>query len=172
MIYLWVHGQHSGPFSTEELRSLWQAQQISDDALYWWEGMTDWESITAFRPPVLQPLIAASIHLSASSEIVGRPTESDLGLVATEVVFSDTGGLMSIDERASGGRSTRTEHEFAKARSLALKRLQNEAAQREASAVVDVALRYSEFSGRGGSLVVVLATGSAVRLRPRMPPAP
>lgn len=38
-------GEEKGPFTFEQLRSMWSSGQLTADTQYWQEGMSDWEPI-------------------------------------------------------------------------------------------------------------------------------
>ncbi|HJL20494.1 MAG TPA: DUF4339 domain-containing protein, partial [Sandaracinaceae bacterium LLY-WYZ-13_1] len=40
-----------GPYTTEELRTLWDAGHVQPTDEYWYEGMGGWRPVTAFVPP-------------------------------------------------------------------------------------------------------------------------
>jgi len=64
-----------------------------------------------------------------------------------------------------GGRSKASEGVLSDARKEVLKGLREEAFHLEADAVVGVDLNYSEFSGGGKSMLFVVATGTAVKMK-------
>ncbi|NTV15669.1 MAG: YbjQ family protein [Desulfobulbaceae bacterium] len=63
-----------------------------------------------------------------------------------------------------GGRSGSTEKVLRDARKLCLNGLRKEAAMIEADAVIAVKLDYSEFSGKGKSMLFLAACGTAVKI--------
>ena len=88
-----------------------------------------------------------------------------IGLVSGEAIlganiFRDLfAGIRDI----VGGRSGAYEEELRKAREIAMEDLAQEAASRGADAVVAIDLDY-ETVGQGGSMLMVTASGTAVRL--------
>ena len=67
-----------------------------------------------------------------------------------------------------GGRSASYERELSKARDIALDEMRQQAALKGADAVVGVDIDYEVLSGgmfSGGSMLMVAASGTAVRLR-------
>lgn len=87
-----------------------------------------------------------------------------LGIIAAECVF---GVNVFRDMLASvrdlvGGRSAGTQNVLKDARTQALNELKKEAVAVGANAVVAVDLKYSEFSGGSKSMLIVVATGTAV----------
>lgn len=64
-----------------------------------------------------------------------------------------------------GGRSKTAQKAFKQASDTALTELQQEAKKLGADAVVGIDIDYNQFSGHGKSMVLVVATGTAVRLK-------
>jgi uncharacterized protein YbjQ (UPF0145 family) len=102
---------------------------------------------------------------STTSVIEGRPVREYLGVVTGEVIvganiFKDLfAGIRDI----VGGRSGSYESTLRDARQTALKELQEEARALGADAVIGVDLDY-EVLGQGGSMLMVSASGTAVKL--------
>lgn len=95
------------------------------------------------------------------------PIDERLGIVASEVVigmhiFRD---LSAALRDVFGGRSGTMQTGLKQLREAALAELKIEAAKLEADAVVGVDLDYSEISGGGKSMLFLVASGTAVRLR-------
>lgn len=103
--------------------------------------------------------------LSTTPTIEGRPVTAHLGIVAGEAilganVFKDLfAGIRDI----VGGRSGSYERVLRDARGEALADLEAEAAKLGADAVVAIDLDY-EVIGQGGSMLMVSASGTAVKL--------
>lgn len=97
--------------------------------------------------------------------IEGRTIEAYLGIVTGEAIlganiFKDLfAGIRDI----VGGRSGAYEQELAKARRIALDEMSAVAAGLGADAVIGIDLDY-ETVGQGGSMLMVSASGTAVRL--------
>ena len=95
----------------------------------------------------------------------GRPVQEYLGVVTGEAilganVFKDLfAGIRDI----VGGRSAAYEKELRRARDLALAEMTTQAQDRGATAVIGVDLDY-ETIGDGGSMLMVTASGTAVRV--------
>jgi uncharacterized protein YbjQ (UPF0145 family) len=102
---------------------------------------------------------------STTTIIEGRPVREYLGVVTGEVIvganiFKDLfAGIRDI----VGGRSGSYESTLRDARQTALKELQEEARALGADAVIGVDLDY-EVLGQGGSMLMVSASGTAVKL--------
>lgn len=64
-----------------------------------------------------------------------------------------------------GGRSNATQNILKDSRKMVLNELKKEACLLGANAVVAVDLNYSEFSGGGKSMLLVIATGTAVKIK-------
>jgi len=103
--------------------------------------------------------------ISTTPTLEGRSITEYQGLVTGEAIlganiFKDLfAGIRDI----VGGRSGAYEQELAKARTIALQEMGAAAAALGADAVVGVDLDY-ETVGQGGSMLMVTATGTAVRL--------
>jgi uncharacterized protein YbjQ (UPF0145 family) len=103
--------------------------------------------------------------VTTTPSIEGRSIAEYRGLVTGEAIlganlFKDLfAGIRDI----VGGRSGAYEQELAKARTIALAEMGEAAAALGADAVVGVDLDY-ETVGQGGSMLMVTASGTAVRL--------
>ena len=106
-----------------------------------------------------------SVMLSTTHLIEGRPVAQYLGVVTGEAIlganiFKDLfAGVRDI----VGGRSGSYEKELRKAREIALEELVTQARELGADAVIGIDLDY-ETVGQGGSMLMVTASGTAVRL--------
>jgi uncharacterized protein YbjQ (UPF0145 family) len=110
--------------------------------------------------------VEVSVIVTTTAGIDGYQVTDYLGVVSGEAilganVFKDwAAGLRNL----FGGRTRGYEKELARARQEALEQLVERAAASHASAVVGISLDY-EFVGMGkGGMVMVVATGTAVRL--------
>ena len=99
--------------------------------------------------------------------IEGRPVQEYLGLVTGEAIlganiFRDIfAGIRDI----VGGRSGAYEEELRRAKQIAIREMVDEATARGANAVIGVDLDYETISmGSGGGMLMVSASGTAVRL--------
>jgi uncharacterized protein YbjQ (UPF0145 family) len=107
----------------------------------------------------------ANILTTTTTSVEGRPVQDYLGIVTGEAIlganiFKDLfAGIRDI----VGGRSGAYEEELRKARTIALEELGIAAQQLGANAVVGVDIDY-ETVGQGGSMLMVTASGTAVRL--------
>jgi uncharacterized protein YbjQ (UPF0145 family) len=103
--------------------------------------------------------------ITTTTSVEGRPVREYIGIVTGEAIlganiFKDLfAGIRDI----VGGRSGAYEEELRKARTIALDELGFAANQLGADAVVGVDLDY-ETVGQGGSMLMVTASGTAVRL--------
>jgi uncharacterized protein YbjQ (UPF0145 family) len=103
--------------------------------------------------------------ITTTTSVEGRPVQEYIGIVTGEAIlganiFKDLfAGIRDI----VGGRSGAYEEELRKARTIALEELGEAARQIGADAVVGVDLDY-ETVGQGGSMLMVTASGTAVRL--------
>jgi uncharacterized protein YbjQ (UPF0145 family) len=103
--------------------------------------------------------------LSTTPQIAGREISQYLGIVTGEAIlganiFKDLfAGIRDI----VGGRSGAYEQELRRAREIAFQELEAWAKQLGADAVVGIDLDY-ETVGQGGSMLMVTASGTAVKL--------
>ena len=103
--------------------------------------------------------------LTTTNLIEGRPIQEYLGIVTAETIiganiFKDIfAGIRDI----VGGRSGTYERVIEEARTNALRELETKAQQMGANAVVGIDLDF-ETVGSGGSMLMVVATGTAVRI--------
>ena len=103
--------------------------------------------------------------LSTTPSIEGRPIAEYRGIVTGEAIlganiFKDLfAGIRDI----VGGRAGAYEKELAKARTIAMQELEAAAVAVGADAVVGIDLDY-ETVGQGSSMLMVTASGTAVRL--------
>ena len=103
--------------------------------------------------------------LTTTHAIDGQTITEYLGVVTGEAILGANivrdlfAGIRDI----VGGRSGAYEEELRKAREIAMEDLAQEAAGRGADAVVAIDLDY-ETVGQGGSMLMVTASGTAVRL--------
>jgi uncharacterized protein YbjQ (UPF0145 family) len=107
----------------------------------------------------------ANMIITTTTSVEGRPVQEYVGIVTGEAIlganiFKDLfAGIRDI----VGGRSGAYEEELRKARTIALDELGEAARQIGADAVIGVDLDY-ETVGQGGSMLMVTASGTAVRL--------
>ena len=97
--------------------------------------------------------------------IDGRTITEYLGVVTGEAILGANivRDLFAGVRDIVGGRSGAYEEELRKARQLALEEMTAEASSRGADAIVGIDLDY-ETVGQGGSMLMVSASGTAVRL--------
>lgn len=103
--------------------------------------------------------------LTTTNTIEGRPVQQYLGIVTAEAIIGANivkdlfAGIRDI----VGGRSGTYERVIEEARTNALQELEMKAQQMGANAVVGIDLDF-ETVGSGGSMLMVVATGTAVRV--------
>lgn len=103
--------------------------------------------------------------VTTTTSVEGQPVEAYLGIVSGEAVM---GANMFKDMFAGirdivGGRSGVYEEELRRAKDLAIEEMQINARDLGANAVIGVDLDY-ETVGSSGSMLMVSASGTAVRL--------
>lgn len=103
--------------------------------------------------------------ITTTPNVEGKRIDSYLGVIAGEAilganVFRDLfAGIRDI----VGGRSSAYEKELERARTLAMEEMEAKAKALGANAIVGVDIDY-EVVGAGGSMLMVSASGTAVRL--------
>ncbi|HMO31479.1 MAG TPA: heavy metal-binding domain-containing protein [Lacibacter sp.] len=103
--------------------------------------------------------------LTTTPTIEGRPVQQYLGVVSSEAIiganiFKD---LFAGIRDVIGGRSGSYERVIEKARNSAFSELQEKARSLGANAIVGIDLDF-ETVGNNGSMLMVVATGTAVRV--------
>ena len=103
--------------------------------------------------------------MSTTTAIEGRPVREYLGIVTGEVIvganiFKD---LFASVRDIVGGRSGSYESTLREARKTSLDEIAQEALAMGADAVIGIDLDY-EVLGQGGSMLMVTASGTAVKL--------
>jgi uncharacterized protein YbjQ (UPF0145 family) len=105
------------------------------------------------------------VIVTTTTSIENRPVKDYLGIVTGEAIL---GANLFKDIFAGvrdlvGGRSGAYEKELRKAREIALGEMQQAAAELGATAVIGVDIDYETIEA-GGSMLMVTASGTAVRL--------
>ena len=105
--------------------------------------------------------------LSTTHSIPGRETSQSLGVISAECVlginvFRD---LLGVLRDFVGGRSGTHQKALREAKETCLRELAKEAEKLGADAVVGIDMDYSEISGGGKGMVLLVATGTAVKLK-------
>ena len=107
------------------------------------------------------------MHIVTTPTVAGHRVTRSLGLVSGEAIlganiFRDLfAGIRDI----VGGRSAAYEQELRKAKGIALEEMSQQARDLGANAVVSVDLDYESIQmGSGGGMLMVSASGTAVRL--------
>jgi uncharacterized protein YbjQ (UPF0145 family) len=103
--------------------------------------------------------------VTTTNTLDGQPVEQYFGIVCGEAIL---GANLMKDLFAGvrdlvGGRSATYERELARAREIALQEMQDAAAALGANAVIGVDIDY-ETLGSGGSMLMVTASGTAIRV--------
>jgi uncharacterized protein YbjQ (UPF0145 family) len=103
--------------------------------------------------------------ITTTPSVEGRPVQDYLGVVTGEAIL---GANLFKDIFAGvrdlvGGRSGAYEKELRKAREIALTELQQQASELGANAVIGIDIDYETIEA-GGSMLMVTASGTAVRL--------
>jgi uncharacterized protein YbjQ (UPF0145 family) len=121
--------------------------------------------LSVMTPAKPFPRYICSMITTTTNHIEGRPVREYLGIVTGETIiganiFKDIfAGIRDI----VGGRSGTYERVIQEARTSALSEMQDKARSMGADAVIGIDLDF-ETVGTGGSMLMVIATGTAVRL--------
>ena len=104
--------------------------------------------------------------VTTTHHVEGKKITSYFGLVSGEAIL---GANLFKDLFASitdviGGRSGSYERELRKAKNLALQEMQHEAQQLGANAIIGVDLDYETIGSGGGNMLMVSASGTAVKI--------
>lgn len=111
--------------------------------------------------------LSKDIILTTETFMPDREIAERIDVVSSECVF---GMNIFRDFFASvtdffGGRSVASQKVLRDARRACLTELRREALMVEANAIIGTTLNYSEISGKGKSMLLLVATGTAVRLK-------
>ena len=109
---------------------------------------------------------AAQVILTTAPSLEGFRIVETLEVISAESVF---GMNLFLDMFVGltdvfGGRSQTSQQVLREARRTCLSELKREAAEIGANAVIAVGMNYSEFSGKGKSMLFLVATGTAVKV--------
>lgn len=101
--------------------------------------------------------------ITTTPSVEGRPVQEYLGIVAGETIFGTNifRDLFASIRDVIGGRSEAYEEVLLKARTEALREIEERAAALGANAIVGLDFSYENV---GQSMLMVVATGTAVRL--------
>ena len=132
---------------------------------------------TAARPEKsIEPLIAEDLASAAetqalasiiiTTETTGLPVAERLGVIGAECVagFSFLKDISASFRDIVGGRSATLQRELRQGRETVLKELKLTALDMGANGLVGISIHYSEIGGTGARMVLIAATGTAVRL--------
>jgi uncharacterized protein YbjQ (UPF0145 family) len=114
-----------------------------------------------------ETLSQSRIKLTTAFTVANAEIETEIAIITAECVF----GMNIIRDMFAGmrdivgGRSEATQKVLRDARKTCLAELKKEAAAVGADAVIGVDLDYSEFSGSGKSMLFLVASGTAVKLK-------
>lgn len=114
-----------------------------------------------------QRLARETLLLTTTPTVPGKEIADVLDIVAAECAYGMNlvKDLFASVTDVVGGRSSSTQSVLRDARRTVFAELRNEAFNLGADAVVGVDLAVSEFSGGGKSMLFVVATGTAVKLK-------
>lgn len=128
----------------------------------------DWSGIPREQIPAeYYGHAAARIPMTTTHQLPGFDIAQVLEVVSAECaygmnIFKD---LLAGITDVVGGRSGTTQTVLRDARRAVIAQLKGEAFSVGADAVIGISLNFSEFSGAGKSMLFVVATGTAVKLK-------
>ncbi|MBK5910326.1 hypothetical protein CCR85_02330 [Rhodothalassium salexigens] len=107
------------------------------------------------------------IRLTTAPTLAGATIHREIDIVSAEAVYGVNlfRDLFAQVRDVFGGRSSSMQSALKEAREEVMRELREEAAARDADGVVAVTLDYEELSGGGANMLLVVATGTAVRLK-------
>lgn len=122
------------------------------------------EAVQALREEVRRRSHLRTPPLLSTTPTLPHSVRRVMGIVSAEYVMSITPSQgLAVGMRSEQGRSTAMEAVVRDGRSALLAELQAQASRLRADAVVGVSIQFSEWSGAGKALVVLLASGTAVQ---------
>jgi uncharacterized protein YbjQ (UPF0145 family) len=103
--------------------------------------------------------------IATTNVLEGRPVQEYLGIVCGEAILGANimKDLFAGVRDIVGGRSAAYERELAKARDIAMREMEEQAQSLGANAIIGIDLDY-ETVGSGGAMLMVSASGTAVRV--------
>ena len=109
----------------------------------------------------------SKVKLTTTNRVSGYEIEYDIDIITAECVYGINffRDLFSEIRDFTGGRSRGTQHVLRDASRTCLDELRQEAVRLGADGVIGVNLDYSEFSGGSRSMLFLVASGTAVKLR-------
>ena len=175
-IYIHNGSEPAGPFTPEELSALWGAGEIAAHAFYWYEGMPTWLSVAQFQaPPVDGPTInVRKVIVTTAHSVANREIDRERDIVTAEHAIATTvlQDISNFFRDVAGGRSGTTQDTLKKARVTCMRELREAAAEVGADAVIAVSLSYTQLTGHNTNMLLLVASGTAVKLTPVLPPLP
>lgn len=138
-------------------------QQTADELI-----ATESEAVAARAEADAADVLAASSVTVSTEALLADQSAERLGIVSANCIYGGHLGkdMVSAWHDTFGGRSSSLERLFSQARDTALQELKIAALKLGADAVIAVQLSHQELAGGGKSMVMVTATGTAVRLNP------
>jgi len=105
--------------------------------------------------------------ITTAHSVEGRPVEKTIEVITAECVFGMNWfkDLFSSISDVFGGRSNTSQNALRDARKTCINELKMEALALGANAVIGVDLDYSEISGQGKSMLFLVASGTAVKVK-------
>lgn len=175
-IYIHNGSEPVGPFTPEELSELWRAGEIAAHAYYWYEGMPGWLSVAQFQAPPADGLTIKprSVIVTTAPSVANREIDRERDIVTAEHAIATTAlqDFANFFRDIAGGRSNTTQDTLKRARVACLRELREAAAEIGADAVIAVDLSYSQLTGHNTSMLLLVASGTAVKLKPVLPAFP
>ena len=109
-----------------------------------------------------------NIILTTAPTVANRGIDHEIEVITAECVFGMNifRDLFAGFRDVFGGRSQASQKVLRDSRKTCLDELKMEAAEVGADAIIGIDLDYQEFSGKGKGMLFLVASGTAVKLKP------
>ena len=108
-----------------------------------------------------------ALVVTTAFTVANKEIDSEIGIVTGECVLGMNIFLDVFAEFTDtfGGRSKKTQNRLRELKEKCLEEIKIEAVDMGADAIIGLDLDYSEFSGKGKSMLFLVASGTAVKLK-------
>ena len=113
-------------------------------------------------------ILIENIILTTAPTVANRDIDHEIEVITAECVFGMNifRDLFAGFRDVFGGRSSASQKVLRDSRKTCLDELKMEAAEVGADAIIGIDLDYQEFSGKGKGMLFLVASGTAVKLKP------
>ena len=67
LCYLLIGDQQTGPYTPDQIRSMWNSGQVTANVLYWFEGLKEWFPVTGFCQQPVQQVVGVADAVAGST---------------------------------------------------------------------------------------------------------